>query len=195
MSYPGIPDDATIIDVAENPQVPDPVAYRQQYVDSTQASIDHTNGLILQSWQGACATWYQAAMDARSRGNVIPPKPMQPLTIALHTLLLDRGPQLNPILGLWQRLDGPPAGDPCPDLPPVPGPNTPHIGALVYGNMYQALEGDTVFPGSVITVLPAGVAITGPLQVNTDGSQPAGKYVKVPGMLGMGRGYYQFLSA
>jgi len=188
----GVPDDATPIQKPLAGEVPDPDAYMARYVATVQNAVDKTNAWRLQRWQAAVSTWLQLATNNVQTGHpdATPPKPLQYKTRLVHSVTLDQDSRTW--MFIWEADDGNLLGDPCPDPPQPPAVNTPHIGELVWENFYTVLSGDTVLPYQVVTVLPVGSSITGPLQQVSDGVLPVAQYKKTPGPAGMG-GYYQRL--
>jgi hypothetical protein len=208
----GVPRDSSTNPIQKpipNSEVPDPNAYLEQQLLRIQPQVDKTNDAYLTLWRNACSTWYQAALDAKQTGRHynIPKPTLRYGTIILHTVFAPDDPTIILTdalpygqetdagwLYVWQRDDGGPLGDPCPDLPVDPVPNTPNIQGppdLIDQNMYHIGPGDTVpfwvqGKRAQVTVIASG--IPGPFQQLTSQLVPVGVYVKWQTPFG---GYYE----
>jgi hypothetical protein len=135
------------------------------------------NAGALQHWSGQCAQWLQNAAICRGLGIALPAKPSpQPLATLLNNYPVP--PNFGEDLWVWET-QGPPLGSPCPDLAPLPTPlplNTPLIGINVGGSWYQALIGDTVQAGVIVTVAANGSWMTSAGTSGTGLTCPAGTY-------------------
>lgn len=122
------------------------------FISTETQVIGNQNAEQLVWWQGTVKDWTAENLANRLAQIPLTPKPVQTPSTVFH-FLMDK----DRTLWFWQTGDGPPLGDPCPDLPPLPVPALgPIIGSRLGDPNSPFYTAGTWFSDSTFTPNPDG---------------------------------------
>lgn len=159
---PGVPKDSVAFPLQTL------VSYLSGVLSSIHVSIDTENSSIINNYLFQCSEWTRINTINREAGRPLTEKPSIPKLWQFYTLQDSQGQYL----WAWQIDDGPDAGSPVADLPPLPVIGTPHIGQFLWKDHsgiehYRCCPDDTV--GDELTIVVVEGRFPG---------VPAGSYLK-----------------
>ena len=131
--------------------------YRAGAVLGTKTYTDHANIAAKIQYDLAVESYINVAWRNRELGITLPEKPIAPLFKIVNAAMDGEG-----TLWIWIT-SGDPVGEPCPDLEPLPPPPPPgaYIGRHIFGNFYQARQGDTMPENALVDSPPTDAPLPG----------------------------------
>lgn len=123
-----------------------------EFVARETAIIADQNARQLVWWKGEVNNWITLNVGNRLYQKPLTPKPIQKLSDVFHSVS-----DKDQTLWFWQTSDGPPIGDPCPDLPPLPTASSGVIIGIRLGDPNSPFyTSGTWFTDSTFTPNPDG---------------------------------------